>query len=372
MSTTKRQPKPTPSRNTRINDAVAASPAIAAAFCHRMLPRVSRTFALNIPQLPAPLDVVVTVAYLLCRIADTVEDESSANASERAHQLAKLAHVARLKGDWRADANQLSQRIAGSLREQTPEAERDLALGLTHVLECYAQQPSWSHGHVSKCIDAMTGGMAELSASRGNPEGFRNLDETMLYCHYVAGTVGEMLTALFVGYSPEVATQGAFLKAHAGAFGRALQLTNILQDVYADFERGSCWLPKTTMARHGLTPAELVDPAHRDRALEMMGDMIAVAHREALLALDYTLAIPTSEPGIRTFCLWPLFNAVLTLRALQDNAHAFSPKRVKIKRSVVLLVMKVTSALATHDRGLRLAFNGATVGLRREVPDAND
>ena len=47
-----------------------------ASFCRTQLPRVSRTFALNIPLLPAPLDLAVTVAYLLCRIADTVEDEA--------------------------------------------------------------------------------------------------------------------------------------------------------------------------------------------------------------------------------------------------------------------------------------------------------
>ena len=41
----------------------------------RILPHVSRTFALTIPQLPAALRIPVTNAYLLCRIADTIEDE---------------------------------------------------------------------------------------------------------------------------------------------------------------------------------------------------------------------------------------------------------------------------------------------------------
>src|SRR5579862_6615200 len=41
----------------------------------QVLPHVSRTFALTIPQLPAALRTPVTSAYLLCRIADTIEDE---------------------------------------------------------------------------------------------------------------------------------------------------------------------------------------------------------------------------------------------------------------------------------------------------------
>ncbi|MDM8569467.1 squalene/phytoene synthase family protein, partial [Thiotrichales bacterium HSG1] len=40
-----------------------------------ILPGVSRTFALTIPQLPPDLCKVVSNGYLLCRIADTIEDE---------------------------------------------------------------------------------------------------------------------------------------------------------------------------------------------------------------------------------------------------------------------------------------------------------
>ena len=45
------------------------------AFQGRFLEEVSRTFALTIPQLPPPLYIAVGNAYLLCRIADTIEDE---------------------------------------------------------------------------------------------------------------------------------------------------------------------------------------------------------------------------------------------------------------------------------------------------------
>ena len=44
-----------------------------------MLPKVSRTFAPTIRMLPKKLYLPVTVAYLLCRIADTVEDDAHLN-----------------------------------------------------------------------------------------------------------------------------------------------------------------------------------------------------------------------------------------------------------------------------------------------------
>ena len=65
------------------------------AYQDQILPLVSRTFALTIPQLPASLGGPVTSAYLLCRIADTIEDDGSAtagNASRCARHACSLGN----------------------------------------------------------------------------------------------------------------------------------------------------------------------------------------------------------------------------------------------------------------------------------------
>ncbi len=59
------------------------------AYQEHILQFVSRTFALTIPQLPAELSRVVSNAYLLCRIADTVEDDNAVN-SEQTRRLADM------------------------------------------------------------------------------------------------------------------------------------------------------------------------------------------------------------------------------------------------------------------------------------------
>src|ERR1700738_1531489 len=51
-----------------------------------ILPRVSRTFALGIKILPPKLETPVRIGYLLCRIADTIEDDL-ALAPERQVEL---------------------------------------------------------------------------------------------------------------------------------------------------------------------------------------------------------------------------------------------------------------------------------------------
>ena len=53
------------------------------AYQAEMLQCVSRTFALTIPQLPGALRDVVGNAYLLCRIADTIEDEPTLPAWQK-------------------------------------------------------------------------------------------------------------------------------------------------------------------------------------------------------------------------------------------------------------------------------------------------
>ena len=56
-------------------------------YCDSMLPKVSRTFAPTIRMLPVGLNTIVTVAYLLCRIADTVEDNEDISVAKKKELL---------------------------------------------------------------------------------------------------------------------------------------------------------------------------------------------------------------------------------------------------------------------------------------------
>src|SRR5262245_49089779 len=64
-------PLPTPRRASRIP--MPADPADVQ-FCRQALPRVSRTFALNMRLLTGTLGEAVRTGYLLCRAADALED----------------------------------------------------------------------------------------------------------------------------------------------------------------------------------------------------------------------------------------------------------------------------------------------------------
>ena len=50
---------------------------------NEILQHVSRTFALTILELPNALRIVISNAYLLCRIADTIEDDKSMSSEKK-------------------------------------------------------------------------------------------------------------------------------------------------------------------------------------------------------------------------------------------------------------------------------------------------
>src|SRR3569833_3028527 len=73
-----------------LRSSMTPSSAQADAFCQEILPAVSRTIALSIRLLPGALGAAVRDAYLLCRIADTIEDAPNRSAVEKAELLDTL------------------------------------------------------------------------------------------------------------------------------------------------------------------------------------------------------------------------------------------------------------------------------------------
>jgi farnesyl-diphosphate farnesyltransferase len=101
-----------------------------------LLLKTSRTFAISIPRLPEPLRREVTVAYLLFRIADTLEDATEWSTARKLEEL---------------------DRMAGLLRDPRPAEARRLATSWT-------AEPPLDHegcrellGETGEVVEAMTG-----------------------------------------------------------------------------------------------------------------------------------------------------------------------------------------------------------------------
>jgi 4,4'-diapophytoene synthase len=322
------------------------------AYQDRILPGVSRTFALTIPELPPALRTSVTNAYLLCRIADTIEDEPALSPGESLLFLQRF--VAVLYG--KEPATVLARDLGPQLSSQTLPAEHELVANMERVVRVTDRLAADQRLAIQRCVEVMCGGMHQFQQTaslRGVPRQ-ADMDD---YCYYVAGVVGQMLTELFCGYSAKVAQHRAAMHELDVSFAQGLQMTNILKDIWEDRARGACWLPQEVFGRHGIDLGQL-GPGRADARFDAaMSELVGVAHAHLRNALAFTLLIPGEEAGIRRFCLWAIGLAILTLRKIAATPGFTSGRQVKVPRSAVAATRISTNIAVRNNWMLRRLFD---------------
>ncbi len=329
------------------------------AYQAELLQGVSRSFAFTIPQLPPRLRLAVANAYLLCRVADTIEDEPMMTNPQKREFLARWSEVVQsCRG-----ADSFADELGALLSESTPTSERSLVADTAHVIGITRDLGSAQQQAMSHCIEVMTEGMSTFQ-EQASLDGLADVTELDRYCYHVAGIVGEMLTELFCDYSDSVAENREGLLALSASHGQGLQMTNILKDLWDDQSRGVCWLPRSVFRSAGFELRNLAPGQDDPGFVEGLNRLVAITGHHLMNALRYVLLLPARESGIRRHCLWSLGMAVLTLRRIHAMPSFRSGNDVKISRRQVKTIVVSTSLLVRSDQGLKLLF--AT--LRRGLP----
>ncbi len=328
------------------------------AFQEEILPKVSRTFALTIPQLPEPLCTAVSNAYLLCRIADTIEDDAGLTAQQKQFFHEMFTAVV----DAKASSDSFAKQLFPLLTETTLEAERELVRNTPAVVRITHRLNTKQRSALTRCVMIMCEGMPHFQRNK-TLSGLKDLRELDRYCYFVAGVVGEMLTELFCDYSEEIAAKRGELMELAVSFGQGLQMTNILKDIWEDRKSDTCWLPREVFREAGYDLRQL-SPDNYDSAFSVgLNRVVGVAHAYLRNALAYTQLMPTRETGIRRFCLWSIGLAVLTLRNIHNNPGFTAGYQVKVSRRAVKATILTSNLAARSNGALRLIFNLSAMGL---------
>ncbi len=310
---------------------------------------MSRTFALGIKLLPPKLEPPVRAGYLLCRIADTIEDDLAATPERKAALLDEFLNC--FDSAQSADA-------FGSCIAELGANEDHLALveQTGHVFFTYRMLDAPTRNILRRWITEMVFGMRRFVVEHRGGIRISTVDEFREYCYFVAGTVGHLLTDLWYEHSAFVG-KGTYarLLADCEAFGEALQTVNILKDIAWDAEReNAIYIPSDLLAAAGSGHDAILRDERRAANRDALAPLMQIAQDDIERALRYIEALPATALRIRLFCVLPVLFAVATMRELEHSEAMLVPGgAVKIGRAEVRALVVAGSTSTLTNRSLR-------------------
>lgn len=204
-------------------------------YCARVIKSNSRTFFLASSLLPRAKRRAVRALYAFCRATDDLIDQTA--NPEDAYGLLE---------NWRV-------RLGKSANAYDP------------VPLAWADTKARYHIPYGYELQLIEGIARDLRQVR-----YATFAELADYCYGVASTVGLMVMHI-VDFESDAALR------YAVKLGIALQLTNILRDVGADWQAGRLYLPLDEMAQFGVTEADIARGHVNDRWRAFMRYQIARA-----------------------------------------------------------------------------------------------
>jgi phytoene synthase len=204
-------------------------------YCQAKAAASGSSFYYSFRFLPPERRRAIVAFYAFCREVDDIVDE----CPDRELARTKLAW-------WRDEITRL---YAGAPSHPVTQALRE-AIAPFHLPQDAFEQ----------IIDGME---MDLDFGLGQPVLYPDFKALRLYCHRVAGIVGEVAASIF-GVSDR-----ATLK-YANKLGLAFQLTNIIRDVGEDVRRGRIYLPEDELAQFGVSISDLTQTRMTDNFLRLM------------------------------------------------------------------------------------------------------
>ncbi|RDW60541.1 hypothetical protein BP6252_11924 [Coleophoma cylindrospora] len=284
--------------------------------CFKWLKLTSRSFAMVVQELNPDLVIPIVMYYLVLRGLDTIEDDMTISLQEKEPLLRNFESVLEKDG-WTYNKNGPN------------EKDRELLVHFNDVIAEFKLIDPKYRDIIRDITQKMGNGMADYANNaKHNINNVNTVRDYELYCHYVAGLVGDGLTRFFMerGFvNPGVSRRPEFTES----MGQFLQKTNIIRDVREDFDEKRRFWPKEIWLKHVDKFEDLFDPKHREAALSCSSEIVLNALRHADECILYMAEI--KEQGVFTFVAIPQAMAIATLELVFQNPRIFETN-VKITR----------------------------------------
>lgn len=321
-----------------------------------LMNKVSRSFAVVVACLEEPLRDYMATAYLICRVADNIEDCEQPVAWKQARfaEFSQLLEEPTLAPDILSGWDR--EKWSGLTCDEQKQMGLESGLSLWQI---YALIPDDARSSIHRWTSAMAEGMKHLEdpqhapswVTRNGVQVLSGEEDYDRYCYFVAGTVGHMATELVISYYGLTDGVADNLLSTCEACGRGLQKTNIVKDFAKDLARGVCYLPDAWMSEVERSPLSLAG-APVDWKRKVLNNVMD----ELEESVDYVLTLPYRAVGYRIaslLCLLPAYQMILL--AAQRQEGLFSPDHhVKISRATMSqCLLDAQSMLADNDAILR-------------------
>ncbi|HEY2799466.1 MAG TPA: squalene/phytoene synthase family protein [Chthoniobacterales bacterium] len=305
-----------------------------------ILRSVSRSFYLTIRWLPRALREPVGFAYLLARATDTIADTAEIPVNIRLTTLEMLAQV--IAGEAKFDA------VAGALRDfaaqQSDRTERTLIENVGNCINHLAATAPADRDDIRAVLQTIVKGQ-ELDLRRfGDPatevvlESAEELDE---YTYLVAGSVGAFWTRLGFRHDPPFADRSPNEMETLGiAYGKGLQLINVLRDRGPDLRAGRGYLPANELAK---APAADVFARWLGKAETQLG-----------AGIDYCSALTNWR--LRFATALPALIGASTIALLRVAGIEAQSRKIKISRQQVRRILAAGLLASASPVALRALF----------------
>lgn len=312
-----------------------------------LLKSVARTFYLSLSHLPAAIQQPLSLAYLLARLADTIVDVQTVPLELR------IMLLSRLRGCVQEPHHEiLITEMSQQIQEALPYFSYQNAILLEStesLLTLLSEQPSAILTLIQQVLLLIFEGQAldlNYFDSRSGIVHFKTEQELDRYLYLVAGSVGEFWTKICLACIPNYTIANLDkLLPKAIAFGKALQLTNILRDLRQDLQNGRCYLP---------IAADVFSEESRDHSQDLVGQLLVhdpmLIYRWTEQAKGYlddakTYTDVITNRRIRFSTLVPMQLAHKTLARLPIKLS-----KTSVYRTVIASLLQAYSPLARVQR----------------------
>jgi farnesyl-diphosphate farnesyltransferase len=306
-------------------------------WCHDALDGTSRTFAITVDVLDEPMASQICVSYLLCRVADTIEDAGHIPSDV---QVDLLETYDRALDPDDATGIEAFDEAAEPWLPADLDADWTVVARAPRVVRAFEDLDPSARAAARDPIRELVSGMAMFVERYADTDGIRieTVDELEEYCWYVAGTIGTLITNLLArDASPERTRQ---LRENDRSFALLLQLVNVAKDVTDDYrEENNVYLPATWLREQGVEPEGVCEPENTSAVASVIRRV--ADHASGYVGGARTYLEATPETRGNTLAAWtvPYLLAVGTLRELDERAEdVVREGGVKISRAEVLAI----------------------------------